>query len=154
MNPLTAELIALCRFFGVVERETICCGTVSVQQCVALQDLSDGQRDITALARSSGTSMSAMTRLVDGLERRGWVQRERDTEDRRRVVVTLTTAGTKEAKRLHELTDVAVRAVLERIPKDKRAQVVESIGLVRQALADARQSLAPCCGAPTSTCDG
>ncbi len=45
------------------------------------------------LARDLGHDKGAMTRLVDGLEARGWVERRRDTGDRRRIELVLTPAG-------------------------------------------------------------
>ena len=48
------------------------------------------QREVAALTRTSPT---VMVRLVDSLERREWVTRERNTEDRRRQAVRLTTMG-------------------------------------------------------------
>ena len=146
MNDFSSELIAICRMFGVFEREQVCCGTVTVPQCLVLQALLDEGRDINGLADFSRVTASAMTRLVDGLEKHGWVTRDRDPEDRRRIVVRLTASGKAEAIRLRGLTEASVLAVLDRIPKQKRAQVLESVKLVRTALEGARSALDACCG--------
>ena len=138
MSRFSTELITLGRAFGMFERDAICCGTVSVPQCAALQELLDGPRDIGTLARIMGVAQSSMTRLVDGLEKRGWVVRVREGNDRRRVEVELSPAGRKEAKRLSGLTDECVSQILDRIPKGKRRQVVESLGLLRAALEEVR----------------
>ncbi|RLB48267.1 MAG: hypothetical protein DRI90_25545, partial [Deltaproteobacteria bacterium] len=69
MSDLTAELVRICRHFGVFERESVCCGSVTVPQCLVLQELLEAPRDMSALAAQAGASLSAMTRLVDGLER-------------------------------------------------------------------------------------
>ena len=55
-------------------------------------DILDRLGPITAgdLARESGLSTGAVTTLIDRLERRGYVRRARDTEDRRRVFIELT----------------------------------------------------------------
>lgn len=150
MNDFTTELIAICRMFGAFEREQVCCGAVTVPQCLVLQALLDEGRDINGLADLSRVTASAMTRLVDGLEKNGWVTRDRDPEDRRRIVVRLTASGKAEATRLRELTAASVGAVLELIPKQKRAQVLESVKLVRAALEGARTALDGCCGPPRS----
>jgi len=55
--------------------------------------------------------MSAITPLIDGLARRGWLSRSPDPDDRRRTVLELTPAGTRalQAGRLRtreRLTDV------------------------------------------------
>ena len=147
MNEVTKELIGLCRYFGIYEREAVCCGTVTVQQCVVLQDLLEGSRDIKDLAQFAGVTSSAMTRLVDGLEKRGWVRRIRQDEDRRRVMVELRAQGRREAARLRDLTETAVQAVMSQIPKDKHAQVLESMRLVRTAMEASSEAVAACCGA-------
>lgn len=55
-------------------------------------DIIDRLGPITAgaLAREGGLSTGAVTTLIDRLERRGYVRRVRDTEDRRRVFIELT----------------------------------------------------------------
>ena len=75
-----------------------------------------------------------MTRLVDGLERNEWTERTRDGDDRRRVLVTLTNAGRKEAERLYAETDAVVATLFEHIPHKKRRQVVESMQLLSVAM--------------------
>ncbi|HSL33364.1 MAG TPA: MarR family transcriptional regulator [Candidatus Limnocylindrales bacterium] len=52
--------------------------------------LSEGPRTIGSLAAATGLSSAATTTLVDRLERKGFVQRVRDTGDRRRILVELT----------------------------------------------------------------
>ncbi len=144
MKDFTDELIALCRVFGVFEREAVCCGSVTVPQCVVMQALLGGGSDIGSLARHAGASPSAMTRLVDGLERKGWVRRERAEDDRRRVDVVLTEEGAAEARRLRAATDACVQAVLARIPKPEHAAVLDAMRRVRVAMTDVRDAV--CCG--------
>ena len=45
------------------------------------------------LAEATGLSSAATTTLLDRLERKGFVQRERDTVDRRKVRVAMTPTG-------------------------------------------------------------
>ena len=134
MKCFVDDLVALCRYFGMFEREQICCGTVTVQQCVVLQTLLEEPSEVGPLADSVGSSPSAMTRLVDGLVSREWAKRVRAEEDRRCVHVHLTASGKKEAIRLRGLTEQAVGLVMAAIPKKKHGQVMESVGLVRQAM--------------------
>ncbi len=148
MREFTDELIAICRHFGAYEREMVCCGSVTVPQCLLLQQLRGAGLDMGALAAGAGSSVSAMTRLVDGLIRRGWAERVRDPSDRRRVLVQLTRAGSAEADRLRAITDEMVAALLTRIPEARRGQVVESMRLVREAMDPMRDRLRGCCAAP------
>lgn len=144
MKDIVGELVGICRVFGVFERAAVCCGTVTVPQCVALQAMLDGDHDVTRLAVHMGVSASAMTRLADGLERRGWVRRVRGDDDRRRVDLELTPEGRREAVRLREATEKGVASVLAHVPKGKHAQVIESLRLLRAALEQARESVTCC----------
>ncbi len=49
-----------------------------------------------ALAAAAGLSTGAVTALLDRLERAGYVRRGRDPEDRRRVVIEVTSTTTEE----------------------------------------------------------
>ena len=141
MSSVVEDVIAFCRMFSSFEREEICCGTVSAAQCVLLQTLMDGEWDVSGLAAQARVTKGAMTRLVDGLEGRGWVARERAEDDGRRVLVSLTAKGKKEAKRLYRLTEKSIATILERIPPAERDQAVRSIHLLREAAEQTRTLL-------------
>ena len=98
------------------------------------------------LGAGVGVTPSAATRLVDGLESRAWVERLRDDADRRRIEVSLTPTGRAEAERLQGLTAQATEAILHAIPANKRAQVTESVRLLREAVEKAQGAVAGCCG--------
>lgn len=140
VSAFADELVGICRHFGMFERDAVCCGTVTVQQCAALQMLlnSASGHDITSLATQLGVTKSAVTRLVDGMEKRGWVKRVRDTDDGRRVLVQHTEAGHAEAMRLRELTLESIDAVMRHIPATEHEAVLQAMKLVRVALDKAR----------------
>ncbi|WP_327590901.1 MarR family transcriptional regulator [Nonomuraea sp. NBC_00507] len=58
-------------------------------QCVALLDLESGPVSSGEIARLTGLTPSAATRLVDRLDKAGLVVREADPDDRRRALVAL-----------------------------------------------------------------
>jgi DNA-binding MarR family transcriptional regulator len=144
MTEVVEDIVAFFRMFSSLEREQICCGTVSTAQCVLLQTLLEGEWDVSSLAAQTRVTKSAMTRLVDGLEARGWVTRDKGPNDGRRVVVSLTAEGHEEAQRLLHLTEQGVAAILEAIPAAERNQVMHSIHLLRQA-AEQRRDQLDCC---------
>ena len=143
MNPLVEDVVAFCRMFAMYERDAICCGTVTVPQCIILQTLQDGEWDVSALAAKGGVTNGAMTRLLDGLDKRGFIRRVQDEKDRRRFMVELTEEGRAEAKRLAEMTETAVNVILGQIPEAKRKSVVEAIALMRKAAEETRDEI--CC---------
>ncbi len=144
MTSVVEDVIAFCRMFSSFEREEICCGTVSAAQCVLLQTLLEGEWDVTTLASHTRVTKGAMTRLLDGLENRDWVTRSRGKNDARRVLISLTPGGKKEAQRLRNLTAQSIATILDRIPRSDRSQVIKSLTLLRKAAEQTRTQL-DCC---------
>lgn len=56
-------------------------------------------RTCAELARDQAHDKGAMTRLIDVMEQKGWVTRERATDDRRHVILALTDEGEAIAQR-------------------------------------------------------
>lgn len=68
---------------------------------------------------------NSITKLIDGLEKKGYVSRKTDNDDRRRNVVEVTTFGQAQKQ---EITHIAINAadnILGGIPDDELAKVVE-----------------------------
>jgi DNA-binding MarR family transcriptional regulator len=74
--------------------------SVSFTQWIALMRLCGRAEPISAtqLSRELCHDMGALTRVVDELERRGLVRRERSRRDRRAVELAITAAGRREAE--------------------------------------------------------
>ena len=144
MSTLVDDVVAFCRMFAMLERDQVCCGTVTVAQCVVLQTLLEGAWDASTLASHARVTKGAMTRLLDGLESRGFVERHQDPDDGRRWLIELTAAGTKEAKRLAETTENAVALIMSRMPEDMRMPAVAMISELRKAAEEVRDQI-DCC---------
>jgi DNA-binding MarR family transcriptional regulator len=84
-------------------------GTTEVQAIGYL--LLHGTRGPTELARDLAMTTSATTALVDRLERHGVAERVRHPDDRRRLLVRLTTAGLDTAARCEQPLLVTVSLV-------------------------------------------
>jgi len=71
--------------------------------------------EVTAgrIAQLTAMSTSAVTALLDRLEKRGFIERRRDAADRRRVFVTSTGRHERELRELYAPLAAAVGAVLE-----------------------------------------
>jgi DNA-binding MarR family transcriptional regulator len=84
-----AHLLLLDQLESVVARSDI-----TITQWVVLMHLRDGLAiNATDLCAQLRHDSGALTRLIDQLEARGLVQRERSREDRRAVQLRLTDAG-------------------------------------------------------------
>lgn len=78
-------------------------GVLNVQEVHALISIgSKGPMTMSAIADSLHLSLSSMTAVVDKLEKKNFVSRGRQKQDRRVVEVALTRAGTKFYKTARE----------------------------------------------------
>ena len=144
MTTLVDDVVAFCRMFATLEREQVCCGSVTVAQCLTLQTLVEGTWDVSALAHHSRVTKGAMTRLLDGLEERGLVRRHPDPDDGRRWLIELTAAGKTEAGRLADRTEKAIALIMSRLPKNRREPAANLISDLRKAAEEVRDQI-DCC---------
>jgi DNA-binding MarR family transcriptional regulator len=69
-----------------------------------------GPLTVSEAARHLDRAQSVVSEIVDGLERRGLLERERDPADRRRTLVWLTEAGHECLRRERDVLGVAALA--------------------------------------------
>jgi MarR family transcriptional regulator, organic hydroperoxide resistance regulator len=86
-----------------------------------------GLREQTALpvcqlAEGAGIAPPTATRLIDGLERAGLLQRSRSQSDRRTVLVSLTAAGRQALRRKQAQIARRRRTIYDRLEPEERAQ--------------------------------
>jgi DNA-binding MarR family transcriptional regulator len=66
---------------------------VTAQQAALLLQVSHGQASPSQLIRALGTDTAGMTKLTDRLEAKDLIERHRNPEDRRSVLIALTEPG-------------------------------------------------------------
>jgi DNA-binding MarR family transcriptional regulator len=91
-------------------------------------------RTAADLARELMTDTGAMTRMLDRLEEKGFVQRTRSCEDRRVIEVALTPKGKQMAD---EMTQVAVNGLNHFLRGFNEAEVAQFKDLLRRMIANA-----------------
>jgi DNA-binding MarR family transcriptional regulator len=94
-------------------------GDVSRAEGGVLRALSDGPRRITDLAHLEGLAQPTMTLLVKRLEEEGLVRRERQSDDQRVVLVSLTDAGRHTLEDFRARVRAALRTHLESLPDER-----------------------------------
>lgn len=92
-------------------------------QCIALLDLEPGPVTTGEIARLTGLSSGSASRLVDRLEKAGFVQRQPDPNDRRRALVALAPDAAARIAAAWETPGKAFGAVLERYT-DEQLEVI------------------------------
>src|SRR5436309_9272816 len=85
------------------------------------------------LARHMGVTPGTMSIAIDRLERKGYVVRLRDTADRRRVHVRLTSAGVRVRSATSVLDPARIDAVLARLTEDERVRAIHGLELLARA---------------------
>lgn len=111
---------------------------VTSREIDVLSHLAGGGIGLSALARHLGISLPTCSKLVDELVQRGLATRARQSNDRRRLITKLTTAGMRVVERDSVLDAARVAAMLERLEPDERARACAGLTL----LADAARRLA------------
>ena len=106
------------------------------QECI---DLLDWTGPITAgeIGAHLGLTSGAVTGLVDRLEAGGWVRRERDPHDRRRVIVHLSTERGDELWRVYQPLAEAIERYRDRLDARDLRTVVEFLEFANETMADA-----------------
>jgi nitronate monooxygenase len=94
----------------------------------------NGVMTMSRLADLLGVSLSNASGLIDRLEERGYVERTRVPEDRRIVMVRITTTGSRLIEENDALSDELMRDVLGRLHPDELPGIARATADVRAAL--------------------
>lgn len=78
---------------------------------------------VAVLAEEAGVTPPTVTRILDALERRDVIRRERAPEDRRAVTVTLTDSGRELLERQQRWVRQRRAAFVQSLPEEQRALV-------------------------------
>lgn len=91
-------------------------------------------RTSAALARELSHDKGAMTRLIDALEAKGWVERARDADDRRIINLALTEAGSRIAMRTRDRVIAAWNAWLVDWDHDEIERTIATLQKLRDQM--------------------
>jgi MarR family transcriptional regulator, 2-MHQ and catechol-resistance regulon repressor len=145
-----AALSDLVRVYQFRDRDRICCHDVSVSQCYALQALAErGGMTLNDLAAHLYLDKSTASRVVDALERKGYVERAPHPGDRRALLLAATGAGRELHRRIQSDLLAEEEALLSGFdPEIRRAMTQLLARLARAAAARVEASGGSCCRVP------
>ncbi|MGW5663507.1 MarR family winged helix-turn-helix transcriptional regulator [Streptomyces sp. NPDC003758] len=92
-------------------------------QCIALLDLEPGPVTTGEIARLTGLASGSASRLVDRLEKAGFVERRHDPNDRRRALVALAPDAAARIAEVWETPGKAFGAMLDRY-SDEQLEII------------------------------
>ena len=93
-----------------------------------------GPRRIGELADAEQVEPPTMTRLVDALERDGYVTRSPDPDDRRAVVISATASGTRALKKGRSQRVEALAAALRSLTPDQLTILAEGVEVLERVV--------------------
>jgi MarR family 2-MHQ and catechol resistance regulon transcriptional repressor len=140
----------LLRIYQFRDRDRICCFDVSVTQCYALEGLiRKGSMTLNDLAAYLYLDKSTASRVVDALERKGYVARSAHPDDRRSVLLEATATGRDLESRIRESILAEERHLLADFKPDVRQSMTQLIRrLAKAAAASVDASSGSCCRIP------
>jgi DNA-binding MarR family transcriptional regulator len=118
-------------------------GTRSLSRTEAgmLSTLSDGPRRITELAETEAVAQPTVTQLVDKLQARGLVARERSAQDGRVVLVTATDAGRTELAAVRDQYRTLMRDMVQELSDEELASLVSASDTLGRVIDAVQQRL-------------
>ncbi len=141
----------IARFFNQLMRGKLTCGPLTIQQFHTLEALAGGPVPMGDLADQVGLHQSTMTRIVDRLERDGYLVRKRSDREKRLVEVALTGEGMKLYRMLDRECLAVTSQLLDALPEDRREVCVETIDMLARTIGPDserfREILRRCCAA-------
>ncbi|MEW6274778.1 MAG: MarR family transcriptional regulator [Bacillota bacterium] len=131
-------LLELSRATQLLEKSEVGCCGISLSQCHLLLEVSrregEGETSLSDLAALLELDLSTVSRVADGLVRQNLLKREIDSQDRRRSILTLTGGGKELVENINRNMRAYTQEILKQIPPEKRSAVLESLGLLVEAI--------------------
>lgn len=128
-------LLAVARGLGRIARERARSGDVTPQQAETLQLIAErGALSTSSLATMLGIDPSTASRNLSGLERAGFIARQKGSDDGRQTDVRLTPRGRRAAQTVGSGATSAFGSLLDRIPRAERGRVIDALEVLARAL--------------------
>lgn len=122
------------RKLGMLNDSEMSCCKVTLAQCHAIVEIGRaGSITLVDLANLLNLDNSTMSRTVNNLVIREYVDREQDPNDRRYIVIKLTENGKALFEEIESSMDEKFVNICSCIPESKRNQVMESLLLLNEA---------------------
>ena len=119
---------------GNINKSDCCCCGISDTQCFILVEI--GRKldiSVKELAGILRLDKSGISRMVEELVQKEFVERKPSKEDRRYVVLNLTVKGSERFNQIENNMNIKFKSILDRIPEEKRNQVIEALELYNVA---------------------
>jgi DNA-binding MarR family transcriptional regulator len=89
---------------------------------------------MSELARFQAVSLPTISKSVDMLVRRGWLERRIDQDDRRQTMTRLTPSGKRMLAHITQRTERQVTRTLAPLTPPEREELVSTLNILRRVL--------------------
>ena len=103
-------------------------------QMGSLMRIASGPCTMSELARFQSVSLPTISKSVDMLVRRGWVERWIDKQDRRQTMARLTPSGKKMLAHIKQRTERQVTGTLAPLTAAERSELQSALNVLRRVL--------------------
>jgi DNA-binding MarR family transcriptional regulator len=135
----------LVRRFGLLQKDGAqCCGVSVVQSHIIYELFKRPQISLNELSDVLSIDTSTLSRQVQQLVENDMLNRLPDSKDRRYVVLSLTEQGEEQYQEIAKTMEDYIQGIFQNVPTDKKAQVLESL----QILSNAMSQSSYCCTPP------
>ncbi|WP_025026788.1 MarR family winged helix-turn-helix transcriptional regulator [Caldalkalibacillus mannanilyticus] len=130
------QMITIIRSLGLHHAERTPCGQpLSISEAHTIMELHKKKRlTQTELTQILQLEKSSVSRLLQQLERKGWLEREASASDQRVKLLKLSEKGENVAHRLDQSRKEKFDRIAANIPEEKLEQVVESMNILIRAI--------------------
>ena len=119
---------------GNINKTDSCCCGISEAQCFVLVEIGRKPNiSVKELAEILRLDKSGISRTVEELVQKNYVERKPSEEDRRYVALNLTPDGKERFEKIENDMNQKFQQILDNIPVDKRTQVIEALELYNAA---------------------
>lgn len=111
-----------------------CCSGINKTQCFLIVEIGrKSDISVKELAEIVRIDKSGVSRLVEDLVKKEYVQRKPAAADRRFVTLNLLPKGQERFEKIERDMYYKFKEILEQIPENKRLQVIESLEIYNNA---------------------
>ena len=106
---------------------------LSINELILMRDIqynavgSNNNKRISDIQSQLFVSKAAVSKMLGVLEKKGYICRDIDKENRRNLIITLTQEGKGILKKLEQNVDELVARIIQQLGKDQAEQFVKSI---------------------------
>ena len=113
---------------GNINKTDCCCCGISEPECFVLVEIGRKSNvSVKELAEILRLDKSGVSRTVEVLVQKDYVERKPSTEDRRFVILNLTLKGKERFEKIENDMNLKFKEILDKIPVGKREQVIEAL---------------------------